>query len=133
MRSTAKSISCWVAGLLFILAGANHFRSPQFYVQLMPDYLPWHLSLVYVSGLAEMVGGAGLLIRKTRPAASWFLILLLLAVFPANVDSALNGAQFKGKEVAAWILWARLPLQGVLIAWIYLVGKREENSAVTSR
>ncbi len=122
MRNRVKSISCWVAGLLFILAGANHFRSPQFYLQIMPDYIPWHLPLVYISGLAEMVGGAGLLIRKTRHAASWFLILLLVAVFPANVDSALNGSQFQGREVAAWILWARLPLQGVLIAWIHWLG-----------
>ena len=88
----------------------------------MPDYLPWHLPLVYISGLAEMVGGVGLLIRKIRTAASWFLILLLVAVFPANVDSAVNGAQFRGEQIAAWVLWARLPLQGLLIVWIYWLG-----------
>lgn len=112
-----KLVLKWLLGLLFILAGINHFVHPGFYVAIMPPYLPWHLELVYLSGLFEVVLGVLLLIPRTAPWAAWGLIALLVAVFPANLYMAMNSELFP--DISPVILWARLPLQGVLIAWAY--------------
>ncbi|MEO1617606.1 MAG: MauE/DoxX family redox-associated membrane protein [Planctomycetota bacterium] len=103
--------------VLFIAAGINHFVSPDVYLKIMPDYLPWPLALVYVSGFFEVLGGVGLAVPRLRRAAGWGLIALLVAVFPANVDMLMNADQFPA--IPVWALVARLPLQGVLIAWVW--------------
>jgi uncharacterized membrane protein len=110
-----KSVSRWIMAAFFVVAGANHFISPLFYRELMPPYLPWHLELIYASGIAEMVLGVAVLLPRLRRIAAWGLIALLIAVFPANIHAALHGF----RSVPSWILWARLPLQLVLIAWVY--------------
>jgi uncharacterized membrane protein len=81
----------------------------------MPPYIPRHREMVLASGVAEIAGGAGVLIPATRRAAGWGLLALLAAVFPANVHMALNPKKFK--QVPEPLLWARLPLQGVA-AWL---------------
>ena len=111
----AKSLLRWLLAAFFVAAGVNHFLSPTFYMELMPPYLPWPWGLIYVSGIAEIVLGAGLLFRPLRGVAGWGLILLLIAVFPANIHAALHGF----RSVPGWILWVRLPLQFVLVAWVY--------------
>ena len=88
------------------------------YESIVPPYLPAHREIVVISGAFEMLGGLGVLPRPTRIAASWGLIALLIAVFPANLYMATDAAKF-AKVAPAWTLWARLPLQFVLIAWIY--------------
>jgi uncharacterized membrane protein len=108
----------WVLGVLMVLAGLNHFLNPRFYLQIMPPYLPEPLFLVYASGVLEVLGGALLLIPATRAFGAWVLIATFVLVFPANLHMAFNAAQFPG--IPAWVLWARLPLQGVLIAWAAL-------------
>jgi len=112
-----KRVMQWLFGVLFVAAGANHFLNAQFYVSIMPPYLPWHEALVYLSGLCEIVLGGLLLIPKFTTSAAWGLIALLLAVFPANIHMALHPDLYPG--LSAWMLWLRLPLQGVLIAWAY--------------
>jgi uncharacterized membrane protein len=107
----------WLLAVLFVLAGANHFRDPDFYLRIMPPYLPWHLALVYLSGAFELFLGALLLVPKWSALAAWGLIALLIAVFPANLHMALNAQLYP--EVSPVALWARLPLQGALIAWAY--------------
>jgi uncharacterized membrane protein len=113
-----RSIFRWVAAGFFVVAGLNHFRDPAIYLSIMPPYLPWPRGLVLISGLAEALGGAGLLVPGLRRAAAWGLIALLVAVFPANIQMLIQG--FHG--LPAWVLWARLPFQVVFIAWIYWVG-----------
>lgn len=108
----------------FVLAGANHFVSPLPYVAIVP-WLPLPLTLVYVSGAAEIAGGVAILFRRTRKAAAVGLIALLIAVFPANIYAALHGMQFRGEAVLGWLLWARLPLQGLLVAWVYIAGWKQ--------
>jgi uncharacterized membrane protein len=103
----------------FIGAGLNHFIAPSFYLAIVPAYLPRPEMLVVLSGVAEIAGGAGLLSARTRVVAGWGLIALLLAVFPANVQAISSGMSIAGHALPAWLLWARLPLQPVLIAWIY--------------
>ena len=114
-----RKISIIVLAVFFIVAGANHFVSPQTYLPLMPDYLPWHLGLIYLSGAAEMMGGIGICIPKWRRLAGWGLIALLVAVFPANVHMLVNHVPLGGKIMPEWVYWVRLPLQAVLIAWVY--------------
>jgi uncharacterized membrane protein len=108
--------------LLFIAAGTLHFLVSQTYVGIMPPYLPWHLQLVYLSGLCEILGGLGLFLPATRPAAAWGLIALLIAVMPANIQMVLDHAQFPA--IPLWALWLRLPLQLPLIWWAYLYTRR---------
>ena len=102
---------------LFVVAGVNHFVNPEIYVAIMPPYLPAPRTLVYVSGFFEVVGGLAVLPRATRSVAGWGLVALLVAVFPANVHMALHPELFA--PIPAWALYARLPVQLVLIAWAW--------------
>jgi len=108
-----------VLAVFFILAGLNHFLSPTVYLQLMPTYLPWPEELIAISGVAEIAGGLGVLYPPVRVAAAWGLILLLIAVFPANIQAAISGMSLAGKPIPHTILLLRLPLQFVLIYWVY--------------
>jgi uncharacterized membrane protein len=105
-----------ILGIVFVGAGLLHFLLPRTYVGMLPRALPAHRELVYVSGAAEMAGGAGLLSSRTRRPAGLWLILTMIAVFPANVNMAVNAERFR--RFPPWTLWARLPLQGLIIAWI---------------
>jgi uncharacterized membrane protein len=83
----------------------------------MPPYLPAPLALVYLSGLAEIGLGLGLLFRRTQQWAAWGTVALLIAVFPANVYMAqANDSLF---HLPTWVVWSRLPLQLVLIGWAW--------------
>lgn len=112
-----KNILKYIFAIFFVLAGINHFINSGFYLKIMPPYLPWHLFLVYLSGLCEIALGILLLIPKFTIFAGWGLIALLLAVFPANIHMAVNSQLFP--EFNPTILWLRLPLQFGLIAWAY--------------
>ena len=109
-------------GVTFLTTGVLHFLRPRMYEAIMPRYLPAHRELVYASGVAEIAGGAGVLHAKTRKGAAWWLIATLVAVFPANVEMAVNADRFK--QFPKPLLWARLPLQGVLIAWVWRAAGR---------
>src|SRR5437016_5899211 len=89
-RSRLKQASKYVFGAFFILAGVIHFQAPEFYLKIMPPYLPWHLELVYLSGVFEVLLGALLFLPATTSLAAWGLIALLVAIFPANLHMALN-------------------------------------------
>ena len=104
-------------GVFFIAAGLLHFLRPETYEHIMPGYLPVHRELVLISGAAEIAGGVGVAFAQTRRAAGMWLIALLIAVFPANVNMALHPDDFRSIPPA--LLWARLPLQGLLIWWAY--------------
>lgn len=104
---------------LFIVAGLLHFLFPEAYVRIVPPQLPFPRTLVLVSGAAEVLGGVGLLIPRTRRVAAAGLIILLVAVFPANLQMLLD-ARSAGVPVASeLLLWLRLPLQLLLIAWVW--------------
>ncbi len=112
-----RTLARWLLALFFIGAGWNHFRDPAIYISMIPPYLPWPETLNSISGAAEIAGGLGILIPQTRHAAGWGLILLLIAIFPANIQMALHG--LPQITIAPWILWARLPFQLVFIGWVY--------------
>jgi uncharacterized membrane protein len=114
---TAMRVIRFLAGPFFILAGTLHFTHTKFYVAIMPDYVPSHREIVYATGVAEIVGGAGLMASTTRRPAGWWLIATLIAVFPANIHMAMHPERYKMPGGRAG-LYARLPFQGVFIAWV---------------
>jgi len=116
-------------GVLYVVAGVGHFVATRVYEGIMPAYLPAHHALVLVSGAVEIAGGVGLLITRTRRATAWGIIALLVCVMPANVWMVQHSELYRG--IPVWALWARLPLQGVLVWWAWLYTKKESN-VVTS-
>ncbi len=113
-----------LAGPTFVIAGALHFVFPKVYRRIMPPYVPEPEAMVYASGVAEMAGGAGLMIRASRRWAGWWLIATLVAVFPANLHMALHPEEFKDVPGGPKALWARLPFQGVFVAWVVAAMRR---------
>ena len=124
MRQT-REILKWLYGILFALAGANHFAHTDFYVGIMPPYLPWHTALVYASGVAEVMLGILLLSRRFERVAAWGMIALIVAVTPANVHMAMHADLYP--QYSSTALWLRLPLQVVLIAWAYWYTRPRRN------
>jgi uncharacterized membrane protein len=103
--------------LFFVAAGINHFLAPDFYLKMMPPYLPWHAALNYLSGAFEIILGLMLLLPRLSRLAAWGIIALLIAVFPANLHIALNPELFP--DVKPVVFWIRLPFQALFIAWAY--------------
>lgn len=97
-------------------AGTMHFVNPQFYLKIMPPYLPWHLELVYLSGFFEAALGALLLVPRFSRLAAWGIFALLIAVFPANIYVYQHQDIIPAPPIVHLL---RLPLQGVFLAWAY--------------
>jgi uncharacterized membrane protein len=97
--------------------GINHFVVDEIMVRMMPSWLPAHLELVWLSGVAEIALGIGVLWPRTRRIAGWGLLALLVAVYPANWTMALEPEAWP--MVPPWVLWARLPLQFVFAYWVW--------------
>ncbi len=114
-----KRIQRNLLGVIFALAGVNHFVMPQLYESIMPGYLPRPQLLVLLSGVAEVIGGLLALFPHTQRLARWGLTALLIAVFPANLHMAVHAEAYR--KIPKWLLWARLPLQGGLIGWVWWV------------
>ncbi len=110
-----KVILKWILGAAFIFAGTNHFISPSFYLRMMPPFLPAPLFLIYMSGVFEIALGVLLLVPRFSRFAAFGLIALLIAVFPANIYMTLHPQLFS--EFSPTALYARLPLQLLLIGW----------------
>ena len=110
-------------GLLYIGAGLGHFLATRTYEHIMPDYLPAHHELVLLSGAAEIAGGIGVLVPQTRRPAAWGLVLLLIAVLPANAWMVQHPERYPG--VPLWASWLRLPLQLPLIWWAWRYTRRD--------
>ena len=111
-----KLISKFLLAVFMIVAGGMHFLNPEFFLKIMPPYLPLHRELVLVSGACEILLGMLLLIPKCTHLAAWGIIALLIAVFPANVYL------YQHQEIlpASPLMHAlRLPLQGVFVLWAY--------------
>jgi uncharacterized membrane protein len=108
-----------VLAVIMIAAGLLHFIDPGGFTRIVPRFLPAPEMLVYVSGGFEILGGVGLLVPRTQRLAAWGLIALYVAVFPANINMAVNQIGFGSGPGPIWVLWARLPLQLVLMAWAW--------------
>lgn len=108
-----------ILAICIIVVGITHFAVPDPFVKIVPDYLPNHLALVYISGFFEILGGIGILVPPVSQAAAWGLLLLFIAVFPANINMAINEIDLPNIPDSSVLRWGRLPLQAVLIAWAW--------------
>lgn len=117
--------------LMMTAMGAMHFLYPAPFAHVVPSYLPHPVALVLWSGLFEILGGIGLLPIRTRRAAGIGLVALFIAVFPANVNMALSVPAGTSPIVIA-LLWARLPLQLLLIWWVLRVSRPQARSLLSA-
>ena len=108
--------------LLFIVAGIAHFVNTSFFISIMPPYLPFHLELVYISGVVEVILGALLVTKKFKTVAGWGIVGLLIAVSPANIHMAMNPKLYP--QFPEMALYIRLVVQVMLIAWAYSYTKK---------
>jgi uncharacterized membrane protein len=117
-KSTKEKLRIILA-ICIIVVGVMHFVVSDSFVKIVPDYLPYHLGLVYVSGFFEILGGIGILVPPVSQAAAWGLLILFIAVFPANINMAVNAIDLPHIPDSSLLRWGRLPLQAVLIAWAW--------------
>ena len=117
MKSKIKTLSIIIMTLFYIMAGTNHFINPDWYVRIVPPILPFKTAIVYISGILEIILGTLLIFPKRRFIASWGLILLLVAVYPANIYVALTNGEVM--DTTPLIAWGRLPFQFVFIGLAY--------------
>ena len=101
----------------YVMVGLSHFKNPKWYLQIIPPVLPLKLELVYISGIFEIILGLLLLFKNTRPLAGWGLIILLIAVYPANIYLAITNGE--AMETSPLIAWGRLPIQFIFISLAY--------------
>lgn len=120
MSNKLKQASIYFMGCSYILVGIFHFLKADFFLNIMPPYLPFPLALVYLSGAIEIVLGSLLMLKKYQTYAAWGLILLLIAVYPANIYLAFNEVPQKALGVSAFAAsWGRLPMQFVMLGIAY--------------
>jgi uncharacterized membrane protein len=122
-QGAGRGLSWRLLANFFIGAGVNHFVMPRAYEQIVPAPLRGHAKrIVQVSGVAEIAGGVGVLVPATRRVSGLGLIALLAAVFPANVQMALEPQRFR--RIPRWALYARLPLQPLMMLWAWKATRR---------
>ena len=108
----------YLMGVLYVLAGMNHFRKPKMYVRIIPPYIPAHSTLVMLSGVAEMILGFMIMNKNTQEEAAWGLIIMLIAFIPVHIYMLQN--KEAAMKLPKWVLILRLPLQFGLMYWAYL-------------
>ncbi len=112
-----KQIFLYVMAVFYGAAGINHFVNPKFYLKIIPSWLPYPSALNYISGALEIIFALILIPTATRSTGAWLVILLLLAVFPANIQMSVNYYHYNDPKF--WLTIVRLPLQLVLIWWAW--------------
>jgi uncharacterized membrane protein len=120
-----RTISKWLLALFMVGTGTLHFINAEFYLKIMPPYLPLHLELVFLSGFFEVALGVLLLVPRFSRFAAWGIIALLIAVFPANIYVYQNQDVLPAPPILHLL---RLPLQGVFILWAYWHTRRGDES-----
>ena len=118
--SVTKRILLYLQAAFYVFAGVQHFRVPDYYLPMMPAYLPAHSELIFLSGVAEVLCGLGFLLPQTRKLAGWATIALLIAIFPANIHVALHNVPLFGATEGPGALgYIRWPFQLVFMAWAW--------------
>lgn len=128
-RLGAPGLAGWPArmrlgmAVALLLVGSDHLLTPQRYLPMLPDFLPYHLELVLFTGLCELAGAIGLLLPRWRRWAAMALALYFVCVFPANIKNALDGLNVEGLPAATWYYWLRLPFQPLIVLWALYAGE----------
>jgi len=122
-----KKFFKYLLGIFFILAGRNHFANTEFYIPLIPDYLPFPVLINNVSGIFEILLGLGILFKKYSKIAAWGIIVLLVLFIPSHIYFIQIGACVEdGLCVPKWVAWIRLLLiHPILIFWAYIFTKNK--------
>ena len=121
-----KGLARVFLALLFIVASSMHFIT-DVELKIIPPSLPLRREALYITGIFEFVGGIGLFIPRFQRAASWGLVVLLVAIFPANLYHAIKNIQLGGILNSPFYHVVRLPLQAVLIWWaLWCTGENGE-------
>ena len=116
--ATLYYIALFIYAAFYLYAGYSHFKNPKFFYKITPPLIKkWAKPINVIVGVAEILGGIGLLIPQTQSAAAWGIIALLIAVFPANIYMLTSKGA--GMKIAMWFLWLRIPLQFLLIWWAW--------------
>ena len=116
-----REVLLYVMAITYVAAGINHFVLPRMYMKIMPPWLPLHSFFVKFTGVAEVLLGVLLIPGSTRHVAAWLLTALLVVIFPANVQMAINFRRKRNPYL--WLAYARLPLQALLIWWAWCYTK----------
>lgn len=114
-----KKAGVYIMGLLYIVAGVNHFWHPDFYLKMLIGF-PYPVALNIISGLAEIILGIGVCVSVARRISAWGIIVLLVVIFPANINMAIHWQDY-GKTIVPFLV--RLPIQFLLIWWAYIYTK----------
>lgn len=112
-----KNLLLVVFVLFYVTSGVNHFLSPQFYLHLMPPYIPYPMEVIYLSGVIEILLGIGAGIPRFRARAAWAVIVMLISFMPVHIHMLIHPELYP--EVPEVGLWVRIVIQGVLIWWAY--------------
>jgi uncharacterized membrane protein len=125
-----KSALRVLLGLFFIGAGINHFLNPDFYIRIMPDYIPWHATMVYLSGLSEIAAGGILFVARWRVWAAWAIVAMLVVFLTVHLHMIVHAERYESVPLS--LLYIRLALQFVLIAWGWWYTRAEPQAALQS-
>lgn len=128
--SIVKRIFLGLFVAFYVLSGIRHFTDPDFYVAMMPPYIPFHLELVYLSGVIEIALGVLAALPRFRQLAAWAVVAMLLAFMPVHIHMVINPELFP--EVPPVALWIRIPLQGLFILWAYWFTRVEKPAAAAA-
>lgn len=120
-----------VLAVCMVVAGVLHFVASEPFIRIVPGFLPAPAALVYISGIVEIILGIGLLIPSMRQVAAWGLVVLFVAVYPANLNMAFNHIKIAGVPDTWWFHAIRLPFQFVLIAWAYWLTRPDVPSPLS--
>ena len=125
----SRALAITFVAAWFLFGGISHFTNAEFFVAIMPPYLPYHLELVWISGVLEVIGAIALVVPRTRVEAGIGLILLTIAVTPANIHMAMNPELFPDADVTG--LYGRLVFQVIFlwIIWFSMGGARAARRA----
>jgi len=125
-----KKLSLYAMSFLYVAAGINHFINTSIYLTIMPFYLPYPRELIYVTGVFVIVLGMLIVLKNTRRTAAWLIIILLILIFPANIQMTMD--YFNNNDPQLWVVALRLPLQILLMWWAWLFTKRTKDTFITA-
>jgi uncharacterized membrane protein len=124
-RWPIKSALRYLMAAFYIWAGINHFTRPDFFLRLMPPYIPWHAGLVALTGVLEIAFGVLVAIPRTARLAGWCIVLMLIAFLPVHVHMLVHSELYPEAPLIA--LWLRFPLQAIFLLWAYWYTGRERD------
>lgn len=120
MKKIIRMIALVLFAVFFVFAGIAHFTQGEGFAAMLPEWMPFRLGIIYVTGILEILLALLLLWPKTRKQAGFWTAVYLVAIFPANIYAAIAGIPAPGSEEAnQTLLWVRLLFQPLLILWVW--------------